>query len=169
MSTCPVSSGTDSSRITGGNPTIIGFSVPASSPVIGVSTNTIQFYLKNDTALTGTISCKYYASSSDVGTSSFTSLGTLDASTLTGTYTLYTFTGATVTLAEGNHIGIEYTASTNNLWMEVLNSTNANSVFFQYGGGSVTPVSDRTPNWCYAGSAPSSSVLLPPEPAMVRL
>ena len=165
--TCPVSSGSDSSRITGGNPTIIGFSVPASSPVIGVSTNTIQFYLKNDTALTGTISCKYYASSSDVGTSSFTSLGTLDASTLTSAYVLYTFTGDTVTLAEGNHIGIEYTASTANVWMQVLNSSNANSVFFQYGAGTVTPVTSRTPNWCYSGSAGGSTLLFPPPVAYI--
>lgn len=167
MSTCPVSAGTDSSRITGGNPTIIGFYIPASSPVIGVSLSSVQFYLKVDSGITGTISCKYWASSSDVGTATFTSLGTIDASTLGTSYTQETFTGDTVTLAEGNYIGIEYTASTSNLWMQVLNSSNSNSVFFQYGAGTVTPVTDRTPNWCYAGSAAASGQLLPPPVAWI--
>jgi hypothetical protein len=168
MVTCPVDSGTGSSRITGGNPTIIGFYVPASSPVIGVSLSSIQFNLKVDSTISGTISCKYYESSSDVGTSSFTSLGSIDASTLGTTYTEETFSGDTVTLAEGNYIGIEYTASTSNVWMEVLNSSNSNSVFFQYGAGTVTPVTDRTPNWCYAGSASSSGTHFPPPPLVVR-
>ena len=157
----------NSSRITGGNPTIIGFYIPAGSPVIGVSTNTIQFYLKNDSSISGTIACKYYASSSDVGTSSFTDLGSMDASTLTSFYVQYTFTGDSITLAEGNYIGIEYTASTSNVWMQVLNVANSNSIFFQYGAGTVTPVGSRTPNWCYEGAA-SSGTRLPPPPIVVH-
>ncbi len=151
---------------------IMGFIVQSGSDVEGVNLTAIRWSIRADSGSTGTLYCKLYNSTSTIPTALHT-FGSVDVSTIASpsTFTDVDFTTPmTGTLSAGNMIGLEYeNTSSPNIHTEVISSSDAQGLFFEYDSGSgVATVTNRSPYYCYTGGASGGSTGFPPPPIVVH-
>jgi hypothetical protein len=154
---------------------IYGFEVVTGTDIDGKNITGMKFNLRAEVGATGTLYCRLYQSSSTIPTVLHT-FGSVDVSSIAdaSTFTTVTFdtSAMTGTISGGYLIGLEYSStSAPNIYMEVINSSDAEGLFFEFiSPSTVDFVSSRSPYYCYnVGSSPtpSSGLLNPPQVAYI--
>jgi hypothetical protein len=167
--TCVNTSASDGSRLAGTR-YIYGFKVNLFN-ISGTKPIGFKFNIKSDSDA-GTLTCKLYDSSTALPTALHT-YATVNLSAIGSSYTTIEFAGTAYAdaLSNGQLIGLEYssTSSVPDIYIQVLNTSDAEGVYWEYNGTTYEEVSNRSPYYCYdLGSTPSSDVLLnPPQVAYI--
>jgi len=155
---CPVEDETSSDTRITSNTYGQGLSVVEGAEIVGKTITKISFVLKKVGSPTGTIYVRAWDSSGDIPSTVAANFGTKDVSTISTSYTKYTFEMASgeYEVISGSQIGMEWVSPphSDDVYMQGQNSASTEGLWFliHTGGTPYELLNTRCPNYCYFGS-----------------